>query len=84
MKAPHASMLLKAGYRATEMQQRLGHSRIGITLDIYSHLMPGMEKDAALKYAELVPQWGSKFGSNRFHLGFHTASVDPRLNLLGG
>ena len=25
----------------------LGHSKIGITLDLYSHVLPGMEADAA-------------------------------------
>jgi len=27
--------------------ERLGHSRVGITLDLYSHVMPGMQEDAA-------------------------------------
>ena len=29
------------------VQERLGHSSIGITLDIYSRLMPNMQGDAA-------------------------------------
>ena len=29
------------------VQERLGHSSIAITLDIYSHLMPNMQGDAA-------------------------------------
>ena len=28
-------------------RERLGHSSIGITLDLYSHVMPGMQADAA-------------------------------------
>jgi hypothetical protein len=27
--------------------ERLGHSKVGITLDLYSHVMPGMQEDAA-------------------------------------
>jgi len=27
----------------------LGHSKIGITLDLYSHVMPGMQEDAAAR-----------------------------------
>ncbi|WP_258583799.1 hypothetical protein [Mesorhizobium sp. AR02] len=27
--------------------ERLGHSSIGITLDLYNHVMPGMQADAA-------------------------------------
>jgi integrase len=29
------------------VQERLGHSSIGITLDTYSHVMPNMQADAA-------------------------------------
>jgi hypothetical protein len=29
------------------MQERLGYSRIAITVDIYSHLMPNMQEGAA-------------------------------------
>jgi integrase len=30
------------------VQERLGHSSIAITLDIYSHLMPNMQGEAAV------------------------------------
>ena len=30
-----------------EVQERLGHSSIAITMDIYSHLMPNMQGEAA-------------------------------------
>jgi len=29
------------------LQERLGHSSIAITMDIYSHLMPNMQGEAA-------------------------------------
>jgi integrase len=29
--------------------ERLGHSKVGITLDLYSHVLPGMQEDAAAK-----------------------------------
>ena len=28
---------------------RLGHSKVGITLDLYSHVMPGIQEDAAAR-----------------------------------
>jgi integrase len=28
-------------------QERLGHASIGTTLDLYSHVLPGMQADAA-------------------------------------
>ena len=30
------------------VQERLGHSVISVTLDVYSHVLPGMQKEAAL------------------------------------
>ena len=45
----HASLLLKAGEFPKVISERLGHSQIGITMDIYSHIMPGMQKEAAKK-----------------------------------
>lgn len=43
----HASHLLRSGVPAKVISERLGHSSIRITLDVYSHLMPGMDEDAA-------------------------------------
>ena len=31
------------------VSERLGHASIGITLNTYSHVMPGMQKEAAEK-----------------------------------
>jgi integrase len=38
----------------TIVQQRLGHKRIEITLDIYAHVLPGQQRDAARKLATLL------------------------------
>lgn len=43
----HASQMLSAGVHPKIASERLGHSSIGITLDLYSHVMPGMQADAA-------------------------------------
>jgi integrase len=45
----HATQLLTAGVHPKVAQERLGHSTIGITLDLYSHVMPGMQEDAAAR-----------------------------------
>jgi hypothetical protein len=45
----HASALLKADVHPTVVTERLGHASIGITLDTYSHVMPGMQEEAAEK-----------------------------------
>ncbi|WP_235984205.1 tyrosine-type recombinase/integrase [Mesorhizobium neociceri] len=43
----HATQMLSAGVHPKIASERLGHSNIGITLDLYSHVMPGMLADAA-------------------------------------
>ena len=45
----HASQLLRHGVHPKVVQERLGHSSIAITMDVYSHLLPGMQEEAAKK-----------------------------------
>ena len=45
----HATHLLASGAHPKVASERLGHSKIGITLDLYSHVMPGMQEDAAAR-----------------------------------
>lgn len=52
----HATMLLKAGTHPRIVQERLGHSTIATTLDIYSHTVPGMQKAAAERLDTLLPK----------------------------
>ena len=42
----HASQLLKSGVHPKVVSERLGHSSVSITLDTYSHVLPGMQQDA--------------------------------------
>jgi len=34
------------------VQDRLGHSTIAITIDTYSHVLPGLQEAAALRFDE--------------------------------
>jgi integrase len=43
----HATHLLAAGVHPKVASERLGHSKVGITLDLYSHVLPGMQAEAA-------------------------------------
>jgi integrase len=43
----HATQMLASGVHPKVASERLGHSTIGVTLDLYSHVMPGMQADAA-------------------------------------
>lgn len=45
----HATHLLASGVHPKIASERLGHSKVGITLDLYSHVMPGMQEDAAAR-----------------------------------
>ncbi len=49
-----ATLALQAGVHPKVVQERLGHSAVGITLDVYSHSIPAMQADAAEKVAGLV------------------------------
>jgi integrase len=42
----HATHMLAAGIHPKIAQERLGHSSVGITLDLYSHVLPGMQAEA--------------------------------------
>jgi integrase len=43
----HATQLLKQGVHPKVVAERLGHSSIAITLDTYSHVVPGLQEEAA-------------------------------------
>ncbi|CAA9332199.1 MAG: Phage integrase, site-specific tyrosine recombinase, partial [uncultured Chloroflexia bacterium] len=45
----HATLLLKAGVHIKIVSERLGHSSIALTADTYSHVLPGMQDEAASK-----------------------------------
>lgn len=45
----HATHLLSNGVHVKVASERLGHSKVGITLDLYSHVLPGMQEDAAAR-----------------------------------
>jgi integrase len=45
----HASHLLKAEEHPKVVQERLGHSTVAITMNLYMQLMDGMETSAAAK-----------------------------------
>ena len=49
----HATLMLQAGVNPKVVSERLGHASISITLDIYSHVLPGMQEAAAEKFDKL-------------------------------
>jgi len=50
----HATALRGAGVRLEIIQRRLGHSSISTTADLYTHIMPGMGRDAIAKLSVIM------------------------------
>ncbi|MDA0988809.1 MAG: site-specific integrase [Chloroflexi bacterium] len=48
----HATLMLRQGVHPKIVQERLGHAKVGTTLDIYSHVTPGLQQAAALRFDE--------------------------------
>jgi hypothetical protein len=45
---------LAAGIPAKIVSERLGHANIAITMDTYSHVLPGLDEQAAGTIAQLI------------------------------
>ena len=52
----HATHMLASGVHPKIAQERLGHATVAITLDLYSHVLPGMQADAASRVDEALRQ----------------------------
>ena len=50
----HATLMLKAGVHPKIVSERLGHSNISITLDTYSHVLPGLQEAAAKRFDDMM------------------------------
>ncbi len=48
----HATIMLRQGIHPKIVSERLGQSSITMTLDIYSHVIPGLQEAAALRFEE--------------------------------
>ncbi|HEY6653212.1 MAG TPA: hypothetical protein VI028_03720, partial [Solirubrobacterales bacterium] len=50
----YASLMIAAGVNAKALCEFMGHSSIQVTLDLYGHLMPGAESEAASRLDALL------------------------------
>ena len=50
----HATMLIAAGAHAKVVSARLGHSQIGITMNLYGHVEPGLDRAVADGFADML------------------------------
>lgn len=58
----HASWLLASNIHPKIVSERLGHSGIQITLDLYSHLLPHIQGDAVLQFEDMLGNVDDIFG----------------------
>ena len=52
----HASNLLRDGVPVNVVSRRLGHAEPSITLNVYSHVLPGMQEEAAAKVDAMMAE----------------------------
>ncbi len=50
----HASLLLKQNTHPAIVAQRLGHASVQITLDTYSHILPGIQEAVAKRFDDIL------------------------------
>lgn len=50
----HATSLFRQNIHPKIVSERLGHANVSITLDTYSHVLPGMQREAAEKLDEVL------------------------------
>ena len=72
----HATDLLRAGVHPKIASERLGHASIAITMDTYSHAIPGLQEDAAQRIdAALRSALSGAQGGKRVANGHYRADV---------
>jgi integrase len=54
MRHTWATLALQAGVHPKVVSERLGHSSVAFTLDVYSHAIQGLDEDAAARVADLI------------------------------
>ncbi len=61
----HATILLSQGVNPKIVQERLGHSTIATTMDIYSHVTPTMQKEAVGMFASALSEFERRFSDGQ-------------------
>ena len=55
----YATLALRLGTHPVLLSERLGHTSIAVTIDLYSHVIPSIDRNAADVVAQLVLPQGS-------------------------
>ena len=51
-----ASLMLMRGAKPKVISEALGHASVGFTMDVYSHIIEGMQADAMVLLDEVLPE----------------------------
>jgi integrase len=70
-----ASLMLLKGAKPKVISEALGHSSVAFTMDIYSHIIDGMQQDAMVLLDEVLPE--AKNGA----FGKNNANLTPEVNI---
>jgi integrase len=73
----YATAALKAGVPAKVVSERLGHATAAFTLQVYSHVIPGMDEHAAATVADLILGTGDSAAQIDAHKSAHTTQETP-------
>ena len=68
-----ASLMLLRGAKPKVISEALGHSSVGFTLDVYSHIIDGMQSDAMALLDEVLPTGVSQKNN---------ANLTPKLDIM--
>jgi integrase len=49
-----ATLLLQAGQPVHVVSERLGHAKVSMTMEVYAHVLPGMQDEAARRIGRLL------------------------------
>ncbi len=52
----HTSLLIEANVHIKEIQERLGHSDINTTMDIYAHMTKNIKKESSQKFTKMMTE----------------------------
>jgi len=64
-----ATLALSAEVPVKVVSEMLGHSSVALTLDVYSHVLPHMQEDAARRMAALLEDSGGHLAAERHTIG---------------
>ena len=71
LRRTHATLLLAKGVPVKVVSERLGHSTATITLQVYAHVMPGNQRQAADLFASLIKGREHDPGGLKHHAAHH-------------